>query len=319
MKLYIFNPENDLALADGHTGYTAPASARKMRHDLSWLPRWWAGEEDEVWDGSSPIHLQPGDEILPWGWSPALKYRLQQAGVEDRFLPTDEELAALRSLSHRRTAVDALHSIREEGICGNLLQGNATLCHTLEEVQAEMSRWPETILKAPWSGSGKGLRRSCQPDTLGWACNILAQQGSVVVEEWLDKLCDFALEFWLDGKGTVEYRGLSLFNTNEHNAYVGNWLAPEGQKLQWLLQYVPSQPLMEVRQWWTQYLANFQYRGPVGVDMMLCKNGICPCVEINWRMTMGMVAQLLTQQGRRGKFTVQYIYGQYSADIEAFS
>ena len=93
MKIHIFNPENDLALADGHPGYTAPASARQMRSDLSWFPKWWAQDEDEVWDGLSSLSLHPGDEICPWGWSPALKHQLQQAGVEEAFLPSDEELA----------------------------------------------------------------------------------------------------------------------------------------------------------------------------------------------------------------------------------
>lgn len=52
--------------------------------------------------------------------------------------------------------------------------------------------------------------------------------------------------------------------------------------------------------------------------MMLCRDGICPCVEINWRMTMGMVANLVAAQGRYGKLIVEYIYGHYSAEVEAF-
>jgi len=318
MKVYIFNPENDLALADGSTNYTAPASARQMRRDLYWLPKWWAADDDLVWDGQSPLHLQEGDEILPWGWSPALVYQLRQAGVPQSLLPGEAELAQIRQLSHRRTAVDALSLLREQGVAGDLLQGHSILCSSSQEVAEAMARWPETLLKAPWSGSGKGLRRSSTPDTVEWAANVIRKQGSIVVEEWLERYCDFALEFMLDGTGQVEYQGLSLFHTNEHGAYTGNWLAPEGEKFQWLMQYIPPQTLMEVRNWWTAYLGQFPYRGPVGIDMMLCRGGICPCVEINWRMTMGMVAQLLTRQGRRGKFTVQYIYGQYSAEIEAF-
>ena len=326
MKIHIFNPENDLALADGHPGYTAPASARQMRSDLSWFPKWWAQDEDEVWDGLSSLSLHPGDEICPWGWSPALKHQLQQAGVEEAFLPSDEELSCLRSLSHRGTAVQALDLMRGRGLLGEALCGHSVLCHTVDEVMAQVNRWPKALLKAPWSGSGKGLRQSTAPDLENWSVNTLRQQGSVVVEEWLDKACDFALEFWLDGKGGVEYRGLSLFFTNDNGMYMGNWLAPEVQKFQWLMQYVSPQLLMDIRQWWTDNLVQlatsdtsaYRYRGPVGIDMMLCRTGgICPCIEINWRMTMGMVAALLTEQGRRGKLVVEYVYGQYSADIVA--
>ena len=60
------------------------------------------------------------------------------------------------------------------------------------------------------------------------------------------------------------------------------------------------------------------YDGPVGIDMMLCPGSLCPCIETNWRMTMGHVAQALTEQGHTGKLLVHYIYGQYCAEVEAF-
>ena len=270
MKVHIFNPENDMALADGQPGYTPPASIRQMRHDLAWLPKWWAEEADIVWDGKEPLHLQPGDEIRPWGWSPALIHQLRQAGVTDEFLPDDGTMERLRQLSHRQTAVEALGAMHDEGLIGHWLCGESRLCH------------------------------------------------SVVVEQRLTRLVDFALLFRLDGQGGVEYRGLSMFHTDEAGKYTGNWLAPEGEKLQWLMQYVPPQVLMDVRRWWEERLRHYDYRGPMGVDMMLAREGLCPCIETNWRMTMGHVAQLLTEQGHRGKLLVQYIYGQYCAEVEAF-
>lgn len=38
--LYLFNPDQDLALASGETNYMAPASARKMAEELALLPIW---------------------------------------------------------------------------------------------------------------------------------------------------------------------------------------------------------------------------------------------------------------------------------------
>ena len=314
MTLHIFNPENDLALADGKPGYTAPASARQMRHDLYWLPKWWAREGDVVWDGREPVSLQPGDEGRPWGWSPALGHELQAAGVAPEFMPGPREMQRLRQLSHRQTAVEALRRLADDGVAQGLRCGESRLVTDLGEALSG----PRKLLKAPWSSSGKGLMMSDAPGAEGWCRHILRQQGSIVAEQPLNKLADFALLFHLDGQGGVEYRGLSLFHTNEQGAYTGNWLAPEGEKLQWLMQYVPPQPLLEVRRWWEQYLSAFSYRGPLGVDMMLAQEGICPCIEINWRMTMGHVAQLLTEQGHRGKLLVHYIYGQYCAEVEAF-
>ena len=156
------------------------------------------------------------------------------------------------------------------------------------------------------------------PQWKAWTKRILKAQGSIVVEQFLHKVTDFALEFWLDGKGGVEYRGLSLFYTNERGAYLGNWVAPEEQKLAWLAQYIPLQYLQEIRAWWTARLSRFDYAGPVGIDMMLAQEGICPCIETNWRWTMGLVSCLVAEQGRYGRMVVEYIYGHYSAEVEAF-
>lgn len=321
MIVHIFNPENDMALADGHAGYTAPAIIQQMRRELYWLPNWWADEEDTVWDGESKLELKPGDEIRPWGWSPALIHQLQGAGVKPEFLPTKEEMQRLRMLSHRQTAVEALAQQKKDGLIAGRLKGESWLCHTEEEVDAILRAEEGTtfMLKAPWSSSGKGLMPSNSPTLDKWLRNILKAQGSVVVERMLEKASDFALEFWLDGEGGVEYRGLSLFYTNEAGAYLGNWVAPEGQKFQWLMQYADPYQLMEIRQWWEQYLKQFKYRGPAGIDMMLCRDGsICPCIEINWRMTMGYVSCLLPAQGKYGRMVVEYVYGHYSAEVEAF-
>ena len=49
MKLHLFNPENDLAIADGNANYCAPPSALKIAYDLSTLPLWYANNEDAVY------------------------------------------------------------------------------------------------------------------------------------------------------------------------------------------------------------------------------------------------------------------------------
>ena len=322
MKVHIFNPENDMALADGNPGYTPPAIIRQMRDELYWLPNWWAKDEDIVWNGTDKLQLKPGDEICPWGWSPALIHQLRQAGVADEFLPSDEEMERLRWLSHRKTAVEALAACKRDGLIGEALMGASHLCKTEAEIKkilASAKEGEEFLLKAPWSSRGRGLMLCGSPNAKGWIKNTLKAQGSVVVERMLQKIADFALEFWCDGKGGVEYRGLSLFYTNESGAYLGNWVAPEGQKLQWLMQYADPQLLVDIRHWWEAYLPHFQYRGPVGIDMMLCQGGICPCIEINWRMTMGYISTLLPAQGKYGRMVVEYIYGHYSAEVEAFS
>ena len=81
MKIHIFNPENDMALANGTPGYTPPANIRAYR-EANWrLPEMWASPEDIIWDGETHfdnlgIPSCQDFEIAPWGWSPA-SYNLQ--------------------------------------------------------------------------------------------------------------------------------------------------------------------------------------------------------------------------------------------------
>ena len=319
MTLYVFNPENDMALADGHPGYTPPVQIQQMRRELWWLPQWWAEDEDIVWNGEERLNLSDDTRILPWGWSPALCHQLKQAGVQESLLPSQKELELLRQLSHRQTAVSLLQELRSELPLDGHFAGNSVLCRSIKEAEETANAYGEALLKSPWSSSGRGLMKTDNPQWKAWASRILKAQGSVVVEQFLHKVTDFALEFWLDGKGGVEYRGLSLFYTNERGAYLGNWVAPEDQKLAWLAQYIPLQYLQAIRAWWTARLSRFDYAGPVGIDMMLAQEGICPCIEVNWRWTMGLVSCLVAEQGRYGRMVVEYIYGHYSAEVEAFS
>lgn len=319
ISLHIFNPENDMALANGKPGYMPPAQIQQMRRELWWLPQWWARENDIVWNGEEHLSLPDNTRILPWGWSPALCHQLKLAGVQESLLPSGKELEHIRQLSHRQTAVALLQELRGQLPLDGHIAGESTLCRTLEETEETVNRYGEALLKSPWSSSGKGLMQTSSEQWKAWAKRILRQQGSIIVERFLHKVTDFALEFWLDGKGGVEYRGLSLFYTNEQGAYLGNWVAPEAQKFGWLSQYIPAEYLVEIRKWWEERLSHFDYCGPVGIDMMLSGEGICPCIEVNWRMTMGLVSCLVAEQGRYGRMVVEYIYGHFSAEVEAFS
>lgn len=305
-----------MALADGKPGYTPPQQIQQMRRELWWLPQWWAEEEDIVWNGEDRLCLSDDTRIVPWGWSAAICHQLRQAGVQESLLPSAEKLEHIRQLSHRQTAVALLKELQEQLPLDGHLAGESMLCHSVEETEEAINKYGEAMLKLPWSSSGRGIRQVLAKDNSPLRGRW---KGSVVVEKKLHKIADFALEFWLDGKGGVEYRGLSLFYTNEKGAYLGNWVAPEGQKLAWLAQYIPLQYLQDIRKWWEERLRHFDYAGPVGIDMMLAQEGICPCIEVNWRWTMGLVSCLAAEQGRYGRLVVEYIYGHYSAEVEAFS
>lgn len=340
MNLFVFNPENDLALANNSRYFIAPASARKMRSDLQALPLWWSGEGDcvlvnEKKDFSScalfglgqrmALHagdLKP-DKICPWGWSPLVVTQLSQCGVSDALLPDTELLDVWRNLSGRSFAVEVLADVVSRAAQQNLQQlvrGTSFYCESTEDIDRLLRQYPGTLLKAPWSGSGKGLRLGlpelCHPLS-GWCTRLLRNQGGVVVEPLYNKVCDFACEFYSDGMGQVSYQGLSVFSTTHQGAYAGNMVASEPVKRKYLEQWLPG----EIIDWVCRELKailvpklSCVYRGPFGVDMMVCKdeNGyfwLHPCVEINLRMTMGMVAVYLQHwlaDGVEARFFIDY-------------
>ena len=294
MRLYIFNPENDMALANGSPGYTPPANIVAYRREHWDLPRLWASPEDMVWDGESSLAYlfesdKPVPEICPWGWSPALVHQLEMAGVPRGLMPDDAWLCQLRALSSRENTVRLQQSL---GI-------DASVCHTLQEVEQKEESWGRIVVKSPWSSSGKGLMQTDNPNWRGWVKRILRQQGAVVVERMLERQQDFAMEFWMD-HGDSFYLGMNIFNTDAHGHFIENLDMPEREMEQFISSMLRSpQELVAIRRWYMERLSGIAswYRGPVGVDMLVTVDGaLYPCVEINWRMTMGMATQNLVSK-----------------------
>jgi hypothetical protein len=122
-----------------------------------------------------------------------------------------------------------------------------------------------------------------------WIRNVIKQQGSVMVEPYYNKVKDFGMEFERDANGQVHYLGLSLFHT-KNGAYIGNLLATEESKRAQMVRYLSLDLLDSVRQRIIDNILLADYQGPFGIDMMIVKEGLHPCVELNLRRTMGHVA-----------------------------
>lgn len=387
MKLHVFNPEHDIALAHGSPFFTAPKAGRGLRRDCGFLPIIWAGEEDKVLVDDvddacrayrqvmksvvgyanvkvgenisvvyenisdtyenisvcyknisvgyeeelkrrfvrlSDLRSLPITEVCPWGWDMALVHQLKRAGVGEDILPSTEKLDEIRRLSSRKFAAELLPKL--VGIAPNVLIGEAVAASSMEDLLATIKQNVDSMLKAPWSSSGRGLLRveSVLSDhQLGWAKNVLEQQGTVMVEPLYNKVVDFGMEFFSTGE-TVAYRGLSVFET-VNGSYVGNLLATEQEKTSLLTPYVDECLLTKIREAVCKYLEPHlrnKYRGPLGVDMMIVRtsNGLKlhPMVEINLRQTMGHVAIALTKRlaSKPGRMRIDYADGRYHLSIE---
>lgn len=312
MILHIFNPEHDLALASNLSNFTAPHAGRELRQDMGWLPALWAGENDFILVenvrnaqrscGRLRVRRQFVDktqlsrlditEVRPWGWNLALRSFLLRCGV--KAVPSEDYIAGVRELSHRRHAVSLLSTLQVSGTTGISCETNS-----FTDILEFQRQYGMIVVKAPWSSSGRGIRffnDSLNESQKRWVCNVIDRQGSVIVEHYYHKIRDFGMEFESDGQGCVRYLGLSLFLT-KNGAYKGNVLMPEEMKVQLLSRYLPVDLLREVQEKICSELGpllNNRYKGPFGVDMMIVRENsqlkLHPCVEINLRRTMGHVA-----------------------------
>lgn len=346
-----------MALANDSPYYMTPAEIRRMADDLSVLPAWYAGGMSVRTDAATRVQMMvkvpdikvvevllqqsagafplpevrwtdswcDGD-VWPWGWDRALKHRLLKAGVRSACLPSDEWLDAYRVLSGRQQCVGILQSFAGfSWACGR-----AQVCRSLPEVIEMLSTLGEGILKAPWSGSGRGLVR-VSPETWtasveGWVQRVLRTQDEIMLEPLYDKVCDFAMEFLSDGNGRVDFAGYSFFDTDSHGNYKANWLAPDEAIEQRLAGWIAVEVLHEVRRQMTERLSTLLgkvYRGYFGVDMMICRvEGefrVHPCVEINLRMNMGVVARLVSDRYVAPLSRGWYVVEHYAQDGEALS
>ena len=179
-------------------------------------------------------------------------------------------------------------------------------------------------MKAPLSGSGKGLnwcKGIFTPFISGWCTRVAASQGGIIAEPIYNKVEDFAMEFYSDGTGEVTFMGYSLFHTGKSGMYEGNRLLSNEAIWKQLSQYVPSKVLTDLEnclKYRLSALVGTVYKGYLGVDMMICRFPenekpvfrIHPCVEINLRMNMGVVARFLydhyVHPGSIGRFVIDY-------------
>lgn len=336
MKLHIFNPENDLALADGGFNYCPPPAAMHIAKDLAALPLWFAAPGDAVLlqeETDMEYHsrmseqfglpklyessLQPQiTSIAPWGWSPQMRHRVKSMGFAESLLPSKEEIASIRDLSNRKNVIEVLSRLSN---FGTEIPPMPVYVESIDDAAEFVNSHPRSVVKAPWSGSGKGILwgiGSFERPMEQFCRGIIRRQGGLLCEHYLNAKVEFAMEFLALEKG-VEFIGYSLFNT-ENGAYSGNILATEEVIETELCTYKPEVQLQEVKKQLCsimgELLKGSGYNGYFGIDMMVYDNGdgarLNPCMEINLRMNMGTTALLFyknfVSDCSTGKYRVEY-------------
>lgn len=208
-------------------------------------------------------------EVVAWGWDAVVKHELQKRGVPAELLPSDEMINTIRELQHRSTILS--------------LQPDCHAVTSIGQMEALLDEREHWVMKAPWSGAGRGLRWVHGGLTTidhDWLLKTVETQRCVIAEPRRDVAADVALEY-MDGV----FFGYSYFRTSS-GVYKEN--------IAWSDERIESTfALLQVRECVEQWLGENvwpRYRGPLGVDLMVCEDGSVHVAEMNFRHTMGMVA-----------------------------
>lgn len=312
MKIHIFNPDTDFALASGSDYYNMPKSVRLFTEKMAMFPETFAEPEDlvvpyhEIGSIKDVIEKKKAEgksvQIAPWGWNAVIRTSLLRGGVPEYMLPTKEDIDNIRNISHRRTTIEANKLLNE-----TLRELGFDTIHfpplplELKDADTAMN-WLSDIklgafFKAPWSSSGRGVIFSGATDPTKlkeWIGGTIRRQGSVMAETAADKAIDFATEWIIDINGPI-FLGLSLFSTSFRGKYQENRIIPQHEMLEEIRKTAPDfgPDFIEAQRRMLSLITADKYRGPLGVDMLACHDGaIRGCIEINFRMTMGHAALL---------------------------
>lgn len=327
-RCHLFFPENDLALASGRRNYTPPPMAVRLRNAGLCLPLWYGDNGDrfiatgvsaawlEYIQSTFPIDINPyayrpeGLEPWPWGWSEAIVPWYTSRGFARTQLPDDGCLQRLRELSHRRTCSRIISEISP---AVPDLEAPAAELTSREEVNAFVRQNGATVLKLPWSSSGRGLV-AVDEATLhgrqGQIQGMIARQGSVMAQKEYRRTLDFAMLFEMTDTECA-YSGLSLFSTRGLGIYTGNVLAPQDMLEERIKGHCRAETFDALRGQLPAAIYKAlkgTYRGPLGVDMMCADGGAVAVAEMNLRNTMGHVCLQLYRrhiaEGAEGNFCV---------------
>ncbi|MDQ8202692.1 DUF455 family protein [Pelagicoccus sp. SDUM812003] len=272
----------------------------------------------------SPLRAPALDRKLgvlrPWAWAPdSISFLTPTFPALSRPVEVDscwtEALRRLyskswssewgRSLASRETALDWLAPCEVYG-------------HTVFSLEEVEDRWEQLqcqgyrdlVCKAPFGTAANAMRRlACGepiPQSTGnWLENTLAEQGSLVVEPWLDRVFDFSLQLEMRGS-RLDTVGFTRLINNARGQFQGIVLNAfthglDKEIVRFLMQRERGKP--RVYQWYEASLnpllsdelisANFQ--GPIGIDAFVYREHdgrlrLKSVVEVNPRVTMGRIA-----------------------------
>lgn len=279
--------------------------------------------------------LPPSLSVILWGQDAHILRELRECPLFARttlLLPplTPDYLR----ISHRQSSYDLLsHLVHQLGYPQDLLPHWVTAGADRTETEQRLrtaitsvvsrsfGSTEQLMVKRPYTSSGRGvfpLPFPIQPKHLEALIGSCMRCGSISIEPHLDVVDNWAIEYTRNAQGKVSFFALSHFATHPSGrAYLGNHLSSPQELWQKLSTHIGEASLQRLieaqRRWLERELVASEYIGYIGIDLFFYRDGeqVCfhPCVEINLRTTMGVVAHFAYERyvptGRKGVFRIE--------------
>lgn len=304
-NILLFNPSHEIALAANSQHYTPPKHIQLMETDLCMLPLLWAKEDDYILTPEGLVDIKGKEHSFdtsmipkPWGWNRSVRYRFLRLGVDESLMPSEFELDEWRKYSSRRWAAtynaelyNKVHQLYQREL---LVDNHIQFCSTSKDFNEWLAANSSNpyILKSEYSSSGRGNRINC---------SVSSTQCLSLADRFYNKVLDFAMEFEATND-KICYLGLSVFEASREGRYAFNYLRSQSELREMILNLLPEggeyalDSLADIHKELLSTHLQGHYRGFIGIDMMIVEDGkIHPCVEINLRMNMGVLAMMLQE------------------------
>lgn len=264
--------------------------------------------------------------VEPWGWSPETFERFKS--LRDRLIPIESANGewSQRLLANAEFGATKLGALFSKVWSTQYLRDwlaahpeDVAAFGADDSVGETFTAWPKArerlrlglkngeslLAKAPLGTSGTQNKRVLQESeldsTLGaWLENTIRDQGSILLEKWLDKVVDLSMQIEV-GPQATRLLGVRHFVNGSRLEYRGTHLDSKLRSLDSaVLRFLNSSdtPLEK----WNAFaealgarLRELGYEGPAGIDALVWKDRdgslrLKPLVELNPRWTMGRVA-----------------------------
>lgn len=270
-------------------------------------PAWQLQSDREAVRLLEPIETRalprPGTvQYLPWGLSPET---LREAAYFQPEVPSP-------SLQQVKNVQDRAFSVALEQSMGIALPGECIVSSEHELLHAIAQILGGFVIKHPFGVagrervSGRNGIEGLSSSSLGW-CRKVLRRHSLIVEPWMQRVRDFGIQWYIPAQGEPILLGILELLNHPNGTYRGHRLGTNSS-----LDLTLKQSLVLVGLQVTRAVHKTGYFGPLGIDAFthLDENGneqLRPLVEINARLTMGMVAlgaERLLPEGRTGHWLV---------------